>query len=115
MRSAILFLVFAAVAAAQSDSYDRALDLYNRADYDRAVAVLTEGSQDSRSLELLGRCYIMEADYHRATDALEKAVALDPENSMTNLWLGRAYGRRAETSFALSALSLAGKARQSFQ
>jgi tetratricopeptide (TPR) repeat protein len=116
MRSAILFWVFAAVVAAQPDSYNRAWDFYNRADYDRAIAALRqENPENARSLELLGRCYIMQADYRRATDVLERAVALNPGSSMANLWLGRAYGRRAETSFALSALSLAGKARQSFR
>jgi tetratricopeptide (TPR) repeat protein len=116
MRFAILICAVAAVAAAQTDPYEHAWDLYTRADYDRAIAVLKQANpQDSRSLELLGRCYMMEADYRRAAEVLERTVALDPGSSMANLWLGRAYGRRAETSFAFSSLSLAGKARQSFQ
>ena len=36
-------------------------------------------------------------------------------DSTTVLWLGRAYGRRAETSFAVNAMSWAAKARQSFE
>ena len=116
MRYTVLFCLVAAVSAAQGDVYNRALDFYRHADYDRAIALLKQANpQDSRALELLGRCYMVEAEYRKATDVLERAVALEPENSMANLWLGRAYGRRAETSFAFSALSLAGKARQSFQ
>jgi tetratricopeptide (TPR) repeat protein len=117
MRLAIVFSVFAAVTAAgQAGSYDRASDLYNHTDYKEAIALLRQANpQDSRALELLGRCYLMEADYRKATEVLERAVALDPGSSAANLWLGRAYGRRAETSFPFGAIGLAHKARQSFE
>jgi Flp pilus assembly protein TadD len=117
MRPAIIVLALAAVAAAgQAGPYDRAWEFYNQGDYKAAIALLTQESPPQfRSLELLGRCYLMEADYRKATDVLERAVALNPDNSMANLWLGRAYGRRAETAFATTAFSLAHKARRSFE
>jgi Flp pilus assembly protein TadD len=96
--------------------YDDALSRYNHTDYAGAAAILKHGSpEDARSLELLGRCFLMDADFRAAGEALEKAVALDPANSMTLTWLGRAYGRRAETSFAIAAMTYAVKARQSFE
>jgi tetratricopeptide (TPR) repeat protein len=116
MRAAILFLICAAVAAGQTDSYDRARELYNQTDYKAAINLLNQGNaQDFRSLELLGRCYLMEADYRQAVDVLEHGVALNPDDSMANLWLGRAYGRRAEIAFATTALGLARKARRSLE
>ena len=41
-----------------------------------------------------------ELEYRRGN--FDKAFALAPTNSMYALWLGRAYGRRAETSIALT-------------
>jgi tetratricopeptide (TPR) repeat protein len=46
---------------------------------------------------------------------LEKAAALAPDSSEIHLWLGRAYGRRAETSNLLSAPGHASRARQYFE
>ena len=56
--------------------------------------------------ELMGRNYYMQADYKKATEVLEKAVAADPGNSEYALWLGRAFGRRAETSSPFTAPGL---------
>ena len=65
--------------------------------------------------ELMGRNYYGQGDFKKATEVLEKAAALDPENSEIYLWLGRAYGRRAETSSMLTAPGFATKARQFFE
>jgi Flp pilus assembly protein TadD len=63
----------------------------------------------------MGRNYYQQGDFKRATDNLDKAVAGDPQNSETALWLGRAYGRRAETSMPFTAPGYASKARQWFE
>src|SRR5262249_41961633 len=47
-----------------------------------------------------------------ATEVLEKAVAMEPSNGDYALWLGRAWGRRAETSGPFTAPSHASHARQ---
>ena len=103
------------VLAIQPQTYEQALDLYHHTDYPAAIVALRHQTQDARTLELLGRCYLMSADYRKATEALEKAATLDPENSMTFTWLGRAYGRRAETAFAVSAVGYANKAREALE
>ena len=116
MRGVILTLLLAgSLSALQPASYDQALDLYSHTDYPAAIAVLKTLPQNARTLELLGRAYLQNAEYKRATEALEKAVALEPENSMLYTWLGRAYGRRAETSFAVNAIGPATKARVAFE
>ena len=55
-------------------------------------------AKDGAVYELIGRNYYMQKEYKKASEALEKAVAADPSNSEHELWLARAYGRRAETS-----------------
>jgi cytochrome c-type biogenesis protein CcmH/NrfG len=54
-------------------------------------------------------------EFKKATDSLERAESADPQNSQYALWLGRAYGRRAETSNPFSAVGHASKARQYFE
>jgi Flp pilus assembly protein TadD len=121
MRIALLSLVFtAALAARQPDagpsaSYRQALDHYNRTEYPEAVAQLRAAPATAENLELLGRCLLMLAEHGKAVESLEKAAALNPAGSMTWTWLGRAYGRRAETAFPLAAVGWANKARQAFE
>ena len=40
---------------------------------------------------LIGRNCYMQGDYKKATEALEKAFAGDPQNSEYALWLGRSF------------------------
>ncbi len=109
-----LLLVSAFPALAASD-YEQALALYNKTDYRAAVSVLKTLPETARTLELMGQAWLMDAEFKKASDVLEKAVARAPENSLAWTWLGRAYGRRAETSFALNALPLANKTREAFE
>jgi Tfp pilus assembly protein PilF len=71
----------------------------------------TPNSSDPEALRAAGRRYLAQGDLKRATEVLERAVSLDPSNSRTYLLLGRAYGHRAETAFAVAAPALAIKAR----
>ncbi len=93
----------------------QAQDRYNHTEYPEAITLLKNAPQTAETLELMGRCYLMEAQQAKAVEVLEKAVALAPSNSMTFTWLGRAYGRRAETSFPLAAVGWATKSRQAFE
>src|SRR5207302_2669975 len=49
------------------------------------------------------------------TDYLQKAAAAEPVSSDYMDWVGRAFGKRAETANPLSAPLLASKARQAFE
>lgn len=71
--------------------------------------------KDGAVYALMGRDYLMSGEFKKATEALEKAFAAEPNNSDYAMWLGRAYGRRAETSNPLFALGNASKARQYFE
>lgn len=90
--------------------------LHRYTDYQGSLKILLPlGQKDARVFSLIGRNYFSLGDFKNATEALEQAVAAEPENSMYYLWLGRAYGRRAETSSPFTAPGLAVKARQSFE
>jgi len=62
-----------------------------------------------------GRAYFIKGDYKKAAESLERAVAAQPESSTLHHWLGKAYGRRAETSNMMIAPGLATKARSHFE
>jgi tetratricopeptide (TPR) repeat protein len=63
----------------------------------------------------LGRKLYLSGDYKKATQAFQSAISADPANSDHYLWLGRAYGRRAEQASPFTAPIYAGKARQNFE
>lgn len=116
MRSVILLWAAVSLLSAGNPDVDRARQLYDITEYDQSLRILQAiPVKDGPVYELMGRDYFMNGDYKKATDVLERAVAADPNNSDYYLWLGRAYGRRAETSNPLSALGHASKARQYFE
>jgi Flp pilus assembly protein TadD len=113
-------LVFAAAVNAGTAELERAKMLYERTQYDAALKLLLPFASDS-SLppgsvqEWIGKSYFMNGEFKKAQEAFEKAVAANPRNSTYYHWLGKAYGRRAETSSFLTAPGLASKARQNFE
>jgi tetratricopeptide (TPR) repeat protein len=109
-------LGFAAALWAGSPELDQARKLYNLTNFDESLKVLEAApSKDAAVFALMGRNYYMLSDYKRATEALERAVAADATSSENFLWLGRAYGRRAETSSPFTAPGHASKAHQNFE
>jgi len=101
---------------AAGPEFDQARKLYNLTEFEQSLKILEAIPQkDGAVHELIGRNYYMQGDFKNATEALEKAVAAEPGNSEFNLWLGRAYGRRAETSSLFTAPGFASKARQCFE
>ena len=101
--------------AGTTPEWDRANQLYLRTDYRESLAVLKAAPGDAASLQLIGQDYFMLGEYKKASESFEKAAALDPNNPKLIHWLGRAYGRRAETGNPLSAPGLASKTRQMFE
>jgi tetratricopeptide (TPR) repeat protein len=132
----ILFLpvtpLWTGLLHAATPEYERARELYHRTAYRESLAVLLSttvagpfsgqssrnsdrGLKDAATLQLIGQNYFMLAEYKKATEWLEKAAAMEPENAQLLNWLGRAYGRRAETSNPFTAPGYASKARQMFE
>jgi tetratricopeptide (TPR) repeat protein len=57
----------------------------------------------------------MLGDFKKSVEYLQKSTAVRPSNAEYWDWLGRAYGRRAETSNPLAAPGYATKARLAFE
>ena len=101
---------------AESLAWTQAHELYQRTDYAGSLKeLLALEDKDAAVLQLIGQDYFMIGEYRKATELLERAAALTPGNAECFLWLGRAYGRRAETSNPFSAPGYASKARQMFE
>src|ERR1041385_2864321 len=96
--------------------FKKAEDLYQHTDYYGSLKVLQAiKSPDAEAYCLFGKDYFSVGDLKRATDYFQKALSLSPNNSDYAVWLGRAWGRRAETASPLTAPFAASKARQYFE
>jgi tetratricopeptide (TPR) repeat protein len=86
---------------------------------DDAISVLNQrlatSNNDAEAHNLLSRAFYAVSNYDRAIGEGERAVSLAPDNADYHLWLGRAYGRKAEHASWFSAASLAGKMRDQFE
>lgn len=116
LQKLLLLPVTGVLLCAASPEFERAKELYHRTAYSESLAILTPAAnKDAATLQLIGQDYFMLAEYKKSTDALEKAAAIEPQNAEILHWLGRAYGRRAETSGPFTAPGYASKARQMFE
>jgi tetratricopeptide (TPR) repeat protein len=114
----ILFaiLIYSVALAAKPPEWERARDLYQRTEYRQSLSILLSlRPGDAPTLQLIGQNYFMLGEYKKATEVLEKAVVLEPDNAECLHWLGRAFGRRAETGSPFTAPGYASKARQMFE
>jgi len=111
-----ILLPFLLAAPPPADS-PRELVASGRAD--EALQSLTQQIQGNpRSAEaqnLLCRVRFQLDQWDAAVSACEKASALDPQSSTFVLWLGRAYGEKADRVNFMKAAGLAGKVRDSFE
>jgi tetratricopeptide (TPR) repeat protein len=116
VRGALIILGVAGLAWASGPNLDRARKLYNLTEFQQSLEVLQAvPNKDAAVYELMGRNYYGQGEFKKATEVLEKAAALEPGDSNLYLWLGRVYGRRAETSSMITAPGFANKARQYFE
>jgi tetratricopeptide (TPR) repeat protein len=86
---------------------------------DLAISILGSlAGPEANSAEAHGiRCRVLFTleQWDPAEPECEKAVALDWQNSMHHLWLGRVLGERADNASFVSAYSLAKRAREEFE
>jgi tetratricopeptide (TPR) repeat protein len=101
------------------DAIESARQAYETSDYPKAVRLLQDAAiKDPKNPEiflLLTKSYNELQQHDQAIANAEKAVALDPQNSVYHEWLGRAYGEKAEHAGPFSGLSLAKKTRKEFE
>jgi tetratricopeptide (TPR) repeat protein len=85
---------------------------------DEAIALLNQQPNLGPAGEkdfLLCRAHFDVQDWNKAVSACQKAVSADPGNTRYHLWLGRAYGEKADKSEFLAAASLAKKVHEEFE
>jgi tetratricopeptide (TPR) repeat protein len=116
VKGFLYILVAATTVWGGSPDMERARKLYNLTEFQQSIQILQGIPEKSGAVwQLLGCDYYGLGEFKKASETFEKAVAADPENSDAYLWLGRAYGRRAETSSPITAPGYASKARQNFE
>jgi Flp pilus assembly protein TadD len=116
VKAFTLIAGFAALLTAATPQLEQATQLYQHTYFERSLKELAGLPQNDPAVqELIGRNQYMLGEFKKASEAFEKAFAADPGNSDYAMWLGRAYGRRAETSSPFTAPGYASKTRQYFE
>lgn len=81
----------------------------------RLSASLAADPADAEAHNLLCRVYYQEERWDDAIHECETAVKLVPMDSGYHLWLGRAYGEKADSIHSIKAYGLAKKVREEFE
>jgi tetratricopeptide (TPR) repeat protein len=114
-----IWFVLAVMSAAAWAADPSPAELLSVGRIDQVVRLLKAGTSsspsDAQSFHLLSRAYYAVERWDEAIKAGERAVALKPDASEYHLWLGRAYGQKADRSSWFTALRLAGKTRTEFE
>ena len=116
LRVFFLIIVTMGLAGAADGPLALAKDYYDRTLYAESLKVLLPlKEKGAKANDLIGRNYFMQNEFKKATEYFERAIAEDPNNSQYYHWLGKTFGRRAETSSVFTAPQYASKARQNFE
>jgi tetratricopeptide (TPR) repeat protein len=103
----------------QSGALDAGRRAYEGSDYAKAVAELQAAAakepQNAEIQLLLTKSYLELQERDAAISSAEKAVTIDPKNSVYHEWLGRAYGEKADHSSMFTAPGLARKTHREFE
>src|SRR5215469_18179398 len=78
-------------------------------------ASLNANPSGAEEHNLLCRVHYSEERWDAAVAECERGVGLSPQSSMNQLWLGRAYGEKADHSSWFTAIALAKKTRIAFE
>jgi tetratricopeptide (TPR) repeat protein len=93
-------------------------DLLATGHVDQAIQTLEQKIQTAPTAEaynLLCRAHFELGAWDAGIPACEKAVALESDNGLYHLWLGRIYGEKADRAGFLTAAGLAKKVRAEFE
>jgi cytochrome c-type biogenesis protein CcmH/NrfG len=119
-RSISIFAIVTMLAGAAASSTKTAPEtLLREGRIDEATAAINQRIQnspnDAEAYNLLARAYFAIEKWDAAIKAGEKSVTLAPDRSVYHLWLGRAYGRKAENCNVFCGASMARKMRVEFE
>jgi tetratricopeptide (TPR) repeat protein len=119
MALAVLFGVALFLPASATPADDQARQLLAAGRADEAIqmlnAILDGSPNDAEAHHLLSRVYYTLEHWDQSITEGQRAVAAEPNSSDYHLWLGRAYGMKAEHSGWFTALKFAKKTRAEFE
>jgi tetratricopeptide (TPR) repeat protein len=108
-----------ATSVKQDDTFEAGRQAYEASEYAKAAQLLQEAAaknpQNAEIQLLLAKTYSEMQQHDAAIASAEKAVELQPKNSVYHEWLGRAYGNKAEHAGMFSGMSLAKKTHKEFE
>src|SRR5947209_8305793 len=118
--SSILGFVFAVCGVLHATpALDSVRQLMTNGDADAAIralqAALAANPSSAEEHHLLCRVHYSEERWDAAVSECERAVALNANSSPYQLWLGRAYGEKADHSSWFSAIGFAKKTHTAFE
>lgn len=119
-RFGAVLLLIATAARADIKAADLALQQGHTDDAARLLqATLSQEPANAQAHQLLCRVFLSEELADSAIAQCEQAVAQKPDNrkddSLNQMWLGRAYGLKADKAGLLTGLNLAKKVRVAFE
>jgi tetratricopeptide (TPR) repeat protein len=109
----------AATTVKQEPNFEAGKRAYEASEYRNAILALQAAAskepQNGDVQLLLAKSFLELEEHDPAIKSAERAVAIDPQNSVYHEWLGRAYGEKADHAGWFSAVSLAKKTRKEFE
>ena len=108
-----------AATVKQNRSMEAGRAEYEKSDYAKAAqelqAAAAEEPHNGEIQLLLTKSYLELGERDAAIASAERAVAIDPQNSIYHEWLGKAYGEKADHASMFTAFGLARKTRKEFE
>jgi tetratricopeptide (TPR) repeat protein len=98
-----------------SDALAKANASLQAGEADQALALLNSLPQSADTQNLMCRVQLTLEHWDRAISECEKAVNMDGQNSGNHMWLGRAFGEKADRASFMTAFSLAKKVCSEFE
>ncbi len=116
-RGALLALALPGSLAAQTGDLDAGIQLYRARKYVEAKAAFESASKagNATATYWLGRVAMEQNKWDDATDYFERAVKANDASSEFHLWLGRAYGEKAQRASVFEQPMLGGRTRTEFE
>jgi tetratricopeptide (TPR) repeat protein len=114
-----IILLMNCISYAMDDGMEKGVQLFNEKKYPEAKtffeSFVRTNPDNPETAFYLGKIFLIENNYDRAIDWLKKAVELDDKNSDYHLWLGRAYGVKAQRAGMLKKAPAARNVKTEFE
>jgi tetratricopeptide (TPR) repeat protein len=108
-------LATSASAQSPSDGLAKANASLQAGEADQALALLNSLPQSGETHNLMCRVQLTLEHWDKAISECQRAVNMDEQNSANHMWLGRAFGEKADRASFMTAFSLAKKVCSEFE